>query len=197
MTGDIPQRTASDDDFDVEYVTEHSSRGTAAPQTQERAPASEKPARTVKSEAELREAYLDMLERVISRELGKEAEEQNEVAKDISAETGKTVPSNPSQNTAEAAARRQRIHWKLAGTHRTRLRSMHTKIIQTSKQIRQTVLQKLQHMPRRTAQNMNQNKLLKAQHMKLAGMNQTKLPRAQHMKLAGMNQTKLLKAYHI
>ena len=104
MTGDIPQRTASDDDFDVEYVTEHSSRGTAAPQTQERAPASEKPARTVKSEAELREAYLDMLERVISRELGKEAEEQNEVAKDISAETGKTVPSNPSQNTAEAAA---------------------------------------------------------------------------------------------
>ena len=104
VTGDIPQRTASDDDFDVEYVTEHSSRGTAAPQTQERAPASEKPARTVKSEAELREAYLDMLERVISRELGKEAEEQNEVAKDISAETGKTVPSNPSQNTAEAAA---------------------------------------------------------------------------------------------
>ncbi len=104
VTGDIPQRTASDDDFDVEYVTEHSSRGTAAPQTQERAPASEKPARTVKSEAELREAYLDMLEQVISRELGKEAEEQNEVAKDISAETGKTVPSNPSQNTAEAAA---------------------------------------------------------------------------------------------
>ncbi len=104
VTGDIPQRTASDDDFDVEYVTEHSARETAAPQTQERAPTSEKPARTVKSEAELREAYLDMLERVISRELGKEAEAQNEMAKDISAETDKTVQSNPSQNTAEAAA---------------------------------------------------------------------------------------------
>ena len=104
VTGDIPQRTASDDDFDVEYVTEHSVRETAAPQTQERAPTSEKPAKTVKSEAELREAYLDMLERVISRELGKEAEAQNEMAKDISAETDKTVQSNPSQNTAEAAA---------------------------------------------------------------------------------------------
>ncbi len=84
VTGDIPQRTASEDEFDVEYVTEHTARATAAPGKQDRAPASEKPVKTEKSEAELREAYLDMLERVISRELGKEA--GNEKMQDGSAE---------------------------------------------------------------------------------------------------------------
>lgn len=85
VTGDIPQRSASEDEFDVEYVTEHTASQAAVPENQERAPVLEKPVKTEKSEAELREAYLDMLDRVISRELGKEQNASVEDAQDGSA----------------------------------------------------------------------------------------------------------------
>jgi len=95
VTGDIPQRTASEDEFDVEYVTEHTAREAAAA-------VSEEPVKTEKSEAELREAYLDMLERVISRELGKET--AGEEAQDASDGEDKTYEAYGQEEQTETTA---------------------------------------------------------------------------------------------
>ncbi len=111
VTGDIPQRQASEDDFDVEYITDQAASQADVPDQTEKTQASDKPAKTKKSEAELRDAYLEMLERVVSRELGK-AEEPVEDVQDSSiaasadqgAVTGAVQTEVPAEYVAEAEA---------------------------------------------------------------------------------------------